>query len=145
MILLIFQKVACTAVVLGLNDLLPNNSFKPNALRSTKHMAEKACHVFGSATHVGLTQALDRKAGVHENVERFVSPPIDQLEKLRQPLTAGERLVFDLFNEGLAPEWEIYIQPHLNGLRPDFVLLNPDVGIAVFEVKDSQTMCKRRK
>ena len=36
----------------------------------------------------------------------------------------------------LAPEWEIYIQPHLNGLRPDFVLLNPNVGIAVFEVKD---------
>jgi hypothetical protein len=69
-------------------------------------------------------------------VERFVSPPLDQLEKLRQPLTAGEGLVFDLFNERLAPEWEIYIQPHLNGLRPDFVLLNPDVGIAVFEVKD---------
>lgn len=79
---------------------------------------------------------LDRKAGVCEDVERFVSPPIDQLEKLRQPLTAGERLVFDLFKEKLAPEWEIYIQPHLNGLRPDFVLLNPDVGIAVFEVKD---------
>ena len=65
MILLIFQKVACTAVVLGLNDLLPNNSFKPNALRSTKHMAEKACHVFGSATHVGLTQALGNRKLVH--------------------------------------------------------------------------------
>ena len=36
----------------------PNNSFKPNLLRYTKHMAEKACHVFGSATQVGLTQAL---------------------------------------------------------------------------------------
>src|SRR3546814_6170815 len=31
------------------------NSFKPNALRYTKHMADKACHVFGSTTHVGLT------------------------------------------------------------------------------------------
>src|SRR3546814_732083 len=29
-----------------------------NALRYTKHMADKACHVFGSTTHVGLTQAL---------------------------------------------------------------------------------------
>ena len=38
----------------------PNNSFKPNALRYTKHMADKACHVFGSTTHVGLTQALGR-------------------------------------------------------------------------------------
>ena len=36
----------------------PNNAFKPNLLRSTKHMAEKACHVFGSATQVGLTQVL---------------------------------------------------------------------------------------
>src|SRR3546814_17594021 len=35
-----------------------NNSFKPNALRYTKHMADTACHVFGSTTHVGLTQAL---------------------------------------------------------------------------------------
>ena len=38
----------------------PNNSFKPNLLRYTKHMAEKARHVFGSTTQVGLTQALDR-------------------------------------------------------------------------------------
>jgi hypothetical protein len=55
---------------------------------------------------------------------------------LRQPLTDGERIVFDLFNTHLPIEWEIYIQPHLNGLRPDFVLLHPQVGIAVFEVKD---------
>lgn len=67
---------------------------------------------------------------------RFVSPPVDQLEKLRQPLTQGERLVFDFFNAHLPEEWEIYLQPHLNGLRPDFVLLNPNSGIAVFEVKD---------
>lgn len=67
---------------------------------------------------------------------RIVSPPIDQLDKLRQPLTKGERLVFDFFHAHLAEEWEIYIQPHLNGLRPDFVLLNPNAGIAVFEVKD---------
>ncbi len=69
-------------------------------------------------------------------MSRFVSPPIDQLDKLRQPLTDGERIVFDLFNAHLPVEWEIYLQPHLNGLRPDFVLLHPKVGIAVFEVKD---------
>ena len=67
---------------------------------------------------------------------RFVSPPISQLDKLRQPLTKGERLVFDFFHAHLSPEWEIYLQPHLNGLRPDFVLLHPEAGIAVFEVKD---------
>ena len=68
--------------------------------------------------------------------QRFVSPPAKDLSSLRQPLTQGEREVFDFFNNLLSPQWEIYIQPHLNGLRPDFVLLNPDVGIAVFEVKD---------
>lgn len=67
---------------------------------------------------------------------RFVSPPVNQFDKLRQPLTDGERIVFELFNAHLPIEWEIYIQPHLNGLRPDFVLLHPRVGVAVFEVKD---------
>ena len=69
-------------------------------------------------------------------MSRFVSPPKDQLSKLRQPLTQGERLVFDFFDFHLNPEWEIYIQPHLNGLRPDFMLLHPELGIAVFEIKD---------
>ena len=35
-----------------------NNSFNPNPLRSTNNMADKACHVVGSTTQVGLTQAL---------------------------------------------------------------------------------------
>ena len=38
--------------------LSANNSFKPNLLRYTNNMAGKACHVVGSATQVGLTQAL---------------------------------------------------------------------------------------
>lgn len=73
---------------------------------------------------------------MNNKFNRIVSPPVECFDDLRQPLTKGERMVFDLFNRCLSPEWEIYIQPHLNGLRPDFVLLNPNVGIAVFEVKD---------
>jgi hypothetical protein len=69
-------------------------------------------------------------------MERIVSPPKSEFSKLRQPLTTGEMRVFDFFDTYLDPEWEIYLQPHLNGLKPDFVLLNPNVGIAVFEVKD---------
>lgn len=69
-------------------------------------------------------------------MERIVSPKVSELEKLKQPLTKGEKLVFDFFDQNLDLKWEIYIQPHMNGLRPDFVLLNSDVGIAVFEVKD---------
>src|SRR3546814_16279527 len=41
-------------------QVTPNNSFKPNLLRYTNNMAERACHVVASATQVGLTPALDR-------------------------------------------------------------------------------------
>ena len=68
--------------------------------------------------------------------KRVVSPPLDEIERLRPPLTHGERLVLDYFLANLPQGWEIYIQPHLNGLRPDFVLLHPENGIAVYEVKD---------
>ena len=37
---------------------------------------------------------------------------------------------------GLGPPWELYVQPHINGLRPDFILLNPERGMIVLEVKD---------
>jgi len=37
---------------------MANNLFKPNLLRYTNNVAEKACHIVGSATQVGLTQAL---------------------------------------------------------------------------------------
>ena len=68
--------------------------------------------------------------------QRIIDPPKDQWERLPTPFTPGEREVFELFKETLPPEWEMYIQPHLNGLRPDLVLLNPYAGIAVFEIKD---------
>jgi len=67
---------------------------------------------------------------------RIISPPVEAFSELRQPLTTGELAVFEMFHRTLPAEWEIYVQPHLNGLRPDFVLLNPKVGIGVFEVKD---------
>lgn len=67
---------------------------------------------------------------------RTISPPRADLKSLRQPLEEGEWRIFEFFDAHLPEKWEIYIQPHLNGLRPDFVLLHPDVGIAVFEVKN---------
>lgn len=68
--------------------------------------------------------------------KRVIHPPLADHGKLRQGLTTGEQKVLELFNQHLPVSWEIYVQPHLNGLRPDFVLLNPQGGIAVFEVKD---------
>ena len=67
---------------------------------------------------------------------RIISPPREDWDNLPTQLTPGERRVAEFFDEHLPEGWEIYVQPHLNGLRPDFVLLNPQIGIAVFEVKD---------
>src|SRR3546814_5560923 len=44
--------------------------FKPNLLRYTKAMAEKACHGFGSTTQVGLTQVLDRVEEIGMTMKR---------------------------------------------------------------------------
>ena len=68
--------------------------------------------------------------------ERIVSPPLNEIKHLPTPLTDGEEQVLRLLLSKLDPDWEIYVQPHLNGNRPDFVLLKPSVGLAVFEVKD---------
>ncbi len=69
-------------------------------------------------------------------MNRLICPPKSEHHKLRQPLQEGERLVLEFFDRWLPEEWEIYLQPHLNGLRPDFVLLHPRLGIGVFEIKD---------
>ncbi|MGE6330483.1 UvrD-helicase domain-containing protein [Psychrobacter pacificensis] len=69
-------------------------------------------------------------------MNRIISPPKSDWDKLRQPLEAGERQFIEYLDENLHKDWEIYIQPHLNGLCPDVVILNPTVGIGVFEVKN---------
>lgn len=74
--------------------------------------------------------------GHSSRMPRIIHPPRSEHGSLRQPLTAGEMSVFALLDASLEPDWEIYLQPHLNGLRPDFVILNPKVGICVIEVKD---------
>jgi hypothetical protein len=67
---------------------------------------------------------------------RRIEPPVPEHDRLRQPLTSGEQAVLEFFHRLLPEEWEIYLQPHLNGLRPDFVILHPEQGIGIYEVKD---------
>lgn len=69
-------------------------------------------------------------------MNRIISPPKSDWNKLRQPLETGERQFIEYLDKNLHRNWEIYIQPHLNGLCPDVVILNPTVGIGVFEVKN---------
>ncbi len=69
-------------------------------------------------------------------MNRVISPPLSEINKLRQPLTDGEKITLQYLDQNLPPAWEIYIQPHLNGLCPDIIILNPCVGIVVIEIKD---------
>lgn len=63
-----------------------------------------------------------------------MSRHINLSKEERELLPSDEREVFEFFDQTLPPEWEMYIKPHLNGLRPDVVLLNPHAGIAVFDI-----------
>ncbi|MEI8241062.1 MAG: nuclease-related domain-containing protein, partial [Actinomycetota bacterium] len=76
--------------------------------------------------------------------QRVVSPPLSEMTRLRTPLMPGEEAFLEFLLKHLSQDWEIYVQPHLNGLRPDFVLLNPRIGLAVFEVKDWRLGADRR-
>jgi hypothetical protein len=69
-------------------------------------------------------------------LNRVISPERRALSQLRTPLTTGELFVVEFFDRTLPQGWEIYVQPHMNGLRPDIVLLHPTRGVAVYEIKD---------
>lgn len=71
-----------------------------------------------------------------QTIARVISPPKSEFAALKPALTAGEQEVVDFFDRNLPIAWEIYVRPYLNGLRPDIVLLHPQAGIAVFEIKD---------
>ena len=61
---------------------------------------------------------------------RHINPSKEKWELL----PSDECEIFEFFDKRLPPEWEMYIKPHLNGLCPDVVLLNPYAGIAVFNI-----------
>ena len=67
-----------------------------------------------------------------------IFPTWEQIEAFRNPLTGGEQAIIKFLDTYLPPVWEIYVQPFLNGSRPDVVILNPQIGMMVFEVKDWQ-------
>jgi hypothetical protein len=56
----------------GSSRLPPNNSFKPNLLRCSFGVADKACHTKASTTQVGLIQALGRTRALQRWPSRSV-------------------------------------------------------------------------
>lgn len=69
-------------------------------------------------------------------VARRMSPPRHELDSLRTPLGDGERQLLEILDTKLPASWDIYVQPHLNGCRPDLVVLDRRHGVALLEVKE---------
>lgn len=79
-----------------------------------------------------------------------VIPPWEQIKQFKQPLTEGELCLLKFLDENLKKDalfqsggdltnyngWLIFVQPFLNGSRPDIIIFNPCVGVQIFEVKD---------
>jgi len=57
-------------------------------------------------------------------------------ETMPRSATAGERVLFDSLKEQLPEDYIVYYEPEIRGRRPDFVIIGPDLGIVVLEVKD---------
>ncbi|WP_246096673.1 3'-5' exonuclease [Paenibacillus sinopodophylli] len=57
-------------------------------------------------------------------------------EVIRTSATAGERLVFRTLKTYLAEDYVVYYEPEIAGDRPDFVIIGPDLGLLVLDVKD---------
>jgi AAA domain len=78
-----------------------------------------------------------------------VFPSWEQIEQFKQPLTEGERCLLKFLDDNLKKDdlfqsndltkyngWLIFVQPYLNGCRPDIIIFNPRIGVQIFEVKD---------
>ncbi len=79
-----------------------------------------------------------------------VIPNWDAIRSFTQPLTQGEEALVRYLDEHLTRDdsfldgsdltsyrgWLIFVQPFLNGSRPDIIIFNPQVGVQIFEVKD---------
>lgn len=65
-----------------------------------------------------------------------IHPSWEIIDKIHNKLTEGERYIAEYLESNLSDEWEIYVQPFLNGCRPDVVLLSPKFGVIIIEVKD---------
>lgn len=57
-------------------------------------------------------------------------------EVIRTSATAGERLLFRTLKDYLPSDYAVYFEPEIGGNRPGFVIIGPDLGLVVLEVKD---------
>jgi hypothetical protein len=68
-------------------------------------------------------------------MERYIMA-ITIPDTIRSSATTGERLFFRTLKTFLPDDYIVYFEPDIQGKRPDFVIIGPDLGIVVLEVKD---------
>lgn len=57
-------------------------------------------------------------------------------ETIPRRATAGERVLFQTLRDYLPGDYIAYYEPEIKGKKPDFVVIGPDLGLVVLEVKD---------
>ena len=65
-----------------------------------------------------------------------IYPSWEEIEKFQEPLTEGENALLRFLDDNLPEDWKIFIRPYLNNGRPDIVILNPNVGLMIYSVKE---------
>jgi len=65
-----------------------------------------------------------------------IYPSWNEIKNFHNPLTEGEESLARFLDDELPEEWMIFVEPHLNGSRPDIVVFNPQIGVMIYEVKD---------
>lgn len=63
-------------------------------------------------------------------------PTINEIENFRVRLRGGKEFLLQQLRHFLDDSYEIFVQPFLNGDRPDFVIIRRGFGVLIIEVKD---------
>ncbi|ABG83313.1 NERD domain-containing protein [Clostridium perfringens] len=63
-------------------------------------------------------------------------PSIDEIENSKPYPEDGEIYLIKYLKENLDDSYEVYFQPFLNGDKPDIIIMKPNVGVYIIEVKD---------
>ncbi|MEJ5898338.1 NERD domain-containing protein [Aquabacterium sp. G14] len=63
-------------------------------------------------------------------------PDLQNIDRLTVPPTAGERHLLTVLADTLDDSYEVYFNPYLDGDRPDVIVIKPECGVLIIEVKD---------
>lgn len=66
----------------------------------------------------------------------IMNPSREIISKMKPAPTDGEAYLLDFLERSLDDSWEIYFQSSLNGAFPDVILMHPNHGALIIEVKD---------